>query len=382
MSVSAGFGVYLHWPFCEAICPYCDFNVYRSRGRDTGPLLDALCADLAAHRALTGPIVLDSLFLGGGTPSLLAASEVERLIETCRALWPVAEGIEITLEANPTNAEAQRFADFASAGVNRVSLGVQAFDDAALKRLGRWHDAAQAFRAVALAQAAFARVSLDLIAARPEQSLPAWEAELSAALALGVDHLSIYHLTIEEGTAFARAAARGSLIAPSPEAAADLYDATQALCAAAGMPAYEVSNHARGPEAQSRHNLIYWRSGQWAGVGPGAHGRLDLADGRTATIAARKPDAYVAQVAARGCGWQERERLDGAAVALEFWLMGVRLADGVLRAQAQARGVVWPAQTIADLAADGLAEAQPDAMRLTPRGRLLADGLAQRLAAG
>ena len=381
MTPEAGFGIYLHWPYCEAICPYCDFNVYRARGQDAEPLLAAICADLVAHRALTGPVALQSLFLGGGTPSLLPASAVERLIETCARLWPAAEDIEITLEANPTNAEAGRFAAFASAGVNRVSLGVQAFDDAALKRLGRWHTAAQALDAVRLAQAAFARVSLDLIAARPDQSLTAWEAELSTALALGVEHLSIYHLTIEDGTAFARAAARGALTPPSPDCAADLYEMTQALCADAGLPAYEVSNHARGPAAWSRHNLIYWRSGQWAGVGPGAHGRLDLPGGRLATSAARRPEAYVAQVRSAGLGWAEPEALDGDAVRQEFWLMGLRLVDGVARADAMARRAGWPAAAIADLCAQGLAVSGPDHLRLTDRGRLLADGIAQQLAA-
>jgi oxygen-independent coproporphyrinogen-3 oxidase len=371
---SAGFGVYVHWPYCARICPYCDFNVYRARDQDPEPLLAAIAADLAAHAARLDLGPADTLFLGGGTPSLLPGLMIARLITAVRATLGLKPGAEITLEANPEDAD--RFTDHARAGVNRFSLGVQALNDADLKALGRWHSADQARAAVAAAVATGQRVSLDLIYAREGQTQDGWAAELTQALALPVEHLSLYQLTIEPGTAFARRVARGALTPPGPDPQADLFALTRTLCAASGFDAYEVSNFARTPAARSAHNLVYWRSGAWVGVGPGAHGRLPLGDGRRwATQAVRTPEAYIAQVAAQGVGWDSAEPLDPAEAAAEAILMGLRLAEGM------PRGWIAPAQSavLADLTAQGLIWATADRIGLTADGVLLADAIAGQL---
>jgi oxygen-independent coproporphyrinogen-3 oxidase len=377
-----GFGVYVHWPYCAAICPYCDFNVYRARDRDPGPLLAAIEADIAGWRARTGPQTVTSVFLGGGTPSLLAPAEVGRILSAIDRAWGLPAGVEITLEANPEDADPVRFAGFVAAGVERLSLGVQALDDHALKRLGRWHSAGDARRAIDVAVAAAPRVSVDLIVARADQTLDDVARELSQVIAAGVGHLSLYHLTLEPGTAYARRAARGEALALDPDRAADVYDLTAAVTAAAGLPAYEISNHARTPADQSRHNLGYWRSGEWAGVGPGAHGRLGPAEGadRRATEAARTPEAYIAAVAAGGWGVVADEPLDRAARTAEVVLMGLRLVEGLDRRQAEVvRGAAFSPAVVAELVADGVLEAAPDRLRLTADGRRLADAVARRL---
>ncbi|MGZ8369743.1 MAG: radical SAM family heme chaperone HemW, partial [Caulobacteraceae bacterium] len=303
MSLAPTLAVYVHWPYCARICPYCDFNVVRDRGQaEQTALAKAIVADLKAHAERIGPRTLVSVFLGGGTPSLMQPEWAAEIVETARALWPTDGPVEVTLEANPTDAEAARFAAFADAGVQRLSLGVQALNDESLRFLGRNHGAAEAVRAAETAAAVFPRLSLDLIYALPGQTVADWTAELKAAVALGAEHISPYQLTIEAGTAFHRAVTRVAW-APSPEGlAADLYDATQTVLEAAGFTAYEVSNHARGEAARSRHNLAYWRGEDYAGVGPGAHGRLTLNGARTATEAERGVGAYIAAVTERGVG--------------------------------------------------------------------------------
>lgn len=327
-------GLYVHWPYCSRICPYCDFNVVRDRGRieEQARLVRAILADMTAQRALTGPRRLASVFLGGGTPSLMDPAAVAAVIDRAKALWAPTDGlggeIEVTLEANPTDAETDRFAALADAGVNRLSMGVQALDDASLRTLGRNHTAAEAIRAVGVARAAFPRLSVDLIYARPGQTEMDWADELNRALDLGFEHVSPYQLTIEGGTAFGRAAARGTLVTPDEEAAAGLYEATQAVLEAAGFDAYEVSNHARGAAARSAHNLHVWRGGDYVGVGPGAHGRLTLDGARTATAAHRGIADYAAGVEA-GTPWAERTPLSPVEADEERVLLGLRTVEGV-----------------------------------------------------
>ncbi|MEZ5920650.1 MAG: radical SAM family heme chaperone HemW, partial [Parvularculaceae bacterium] len=329
MSGGAGFGVYLHWPYCAAICPYCDFNVYKERDIDAARWRAALAADLRYWAARTKGRKLTSLYFGGGTPSLAPLTVIEGVIEECEKLWGFADDPEITLEANPTDAELSRFADFAKAGVNRLSLGVQSFNDAALSFLGRHHDGLTAERALDRAMRAFPRVTLDLIYALPEQGLAGWSAELKKAIASGAGHLSLYQLTIEEETAFARAVKRGAWRPADEELAADLFDATQDITASAGLPAYEISNHARQSEA-SRHNLLYWRQQDYAGVGPGAHGRVTL-DGKTHAVEThRRPDAYLECIETSGCGASLDDPLTDEERLIERLAMGLRLSEGFL----------------------------------------------------
>ncbi|MDX2235745.1 MAG: radical SAM family heme chaperone HemW [Hyphomonadaceae bacterium] len=374
-----GFGVYIHWPYCAKLCPYCDFNVYRARDLDRSPLRAAIVADIRGHAALYGRRPVDTIFLGGGTPSLMTGSDIAVLIEAVDAAYGLSPAAEITLEANPE--DAGRFAAHAAAGVNRFSVGVQALRDDALRALGRAHDAAAARRAVDAAAATGRRVSIDLIYAREGQGLADWTQELRAALALPAEHLSLYQLTIEAGTAFERAVARGRLSPPEDELAAALYEATQALCVAHGAPAYEISNHARGPAARARHNLLYWRGGDWIGVGPGAHGRLTHDGARLATRAHDRPEAYRAAVDAHGVGAAAVETLTRAAHAEEAVLMGLRVAEGLPRAAVEdLRGRPLDAGAVADFRAAGLLDDACDVVRLTPAGRLLADHIARRLA--
>ena len=321
--------LYVHWPYCARICPYCDFNVVRDRGwrEEQAVLVEAILCDLEAQAALIGERPLASIFFGGGTPSLMRAEDVARVIERARALFPGGE-IEITLEANPTDAEAAHFAALRQAGVKRLSLGVQSLDDAQLKFLGRNHSADEARRAIAVASAVFDRLSIDLIYALPGQTVAGWSAAMTEALDMGFEHVSPYQLTIAEGTAFARATERGSLVPPDEDTAADLYEATQAVLGAAGFEAYEVSNHARDVAARSAHNLHVWRGGDYVGIGPGAHGRLTLDGVRTTTVAHRRIAAYVEGVAA-GLPWSEQETLDPRAAAEERLLLGLRTVEGV-----------------------------------------------------
>lgn len=375
MTGAARFGVYVHWPYCARVCPYCDFNVYRARDRDPEPLLNAIVADIEGHAARLGRRPVDTLFLGGGTPSLLDAAHIERLVGAVERAFGFSDAPEITLEANPE--DHARFESQVRGGVNRLSLGVQAFDDPALKGLGRAHDAALARTAVEVAAQTGARVSLDLIYAREGQSPDDWARELRGALALPVEHVSLYQLTIEEGTAFARAVARQRLFPPDAERAATLYEITQEVCEAGGFPAYEISNHARDAAARSRHNEIYWTGGDCIGVGPGAHGRIPVDGARTATKAFDDPAAYADAVAENGVGWESADVLGPESIAAETILMGLRLTGGLDPSRLDGRWL--DAAAVESFVAQGLLRRSAERLMLTPAGRLFADHVAARL---
>jgi oxygen-independent coproporphyrinogen-3 oxidase len=324
-----GFGVYVHWPFCAAKCPYCDFNSHvRHQPVDQERFTAAFLKEMAAMRQLSGPKTVTSVFLGGGTPSLMNPSTVSAILDGIAREWHMPDGIEITMEANPSSVEAERFRGYRAAGVNRVSLGVQALNDRDLKFLGRLHDVEDALKAIKLARDIFPRMSFDLIYARPKQTVEEWERELREAISYAVDHLSLYQLTIEEGTPFFGLHKMGKLVVPDDDQSALLYEATQDITAAEGMPAYEVSNHAR-PGAESRHNLTYWRYGDYAGIGPGAHGRLTRGPIKLATATERKPEAWLELVERDGHGVLDQEQLGYDEQADELLLMGLRLTEGV-----------------------------------------------------
>ena len=323
------FGVYIHWPFCLSKCPYCDFNSHvRHSGIDEARFVRAFTAEVAAIAARVPGRTVSTIFIGGGTPSLMQPATVAAVLDAVARHWRIAPGAEVTLEANPTSVEATRFRGYRAAGVNRVSLGVQALDDGALAELGRLHSAREALDAVAVARGVFERYSFDLIYARPRQTPRDWASELRRALAEAGEHLSLYQLTIEQETPFAALHAAGKLKTPDEDVARALYDTTQEVCAAHGLPAYEVSNHARSG-GECRHNLIYWRAHEYAGVGPGAHGRVDIAGERHATATEKRPEAWLAQVEARGHGLTTDDLLTRQEIADEFLLMGLRLAEGI-----------------------------------------------------
>jgi putative oxygen-independent coproporphyrinogen III oxidase len=323
------FGVYIHWPFCLSKCPYCDFNSHvRHSGIDEARFVRAFTAEIAAIAARVPGRTVSTIFIGGGTPSLMQPATVAAVLDAVARHWRIAPGAEVTLEANPTSVEATRFRGYRAAGVNRVSLGVQALDDGALAELGRLHSAREALDAVAVARGVFERYSFDLIYARPRQTPRDWASELRRALAEAGEHLSLYQLTIEQETPFAALHAAGKLKTPDEDVARALYDTTQEVCAAHGLPAYEVSNHARSG-GECRHNLIYWRAHEYAGVGPGAHGRVDIAGERHATATEKRPEAWLAQVEARGHGLTTDDQLTRQEIADEFLLMGLRLAEGI-----------------------------------------------------
>jgi len=377
-----GVAVYIHWPYCARICPYCDFNVVRDRpGKDGGRseeqagLVAAILNDLEQQAAMVGPRRLASIFFGGGTPSLMPPEAVAAAVAGIRSRFPASGPVEITLEANPTDAEAAHFTALAEAGINRLSLGVQALDDAALGFLGRNHSAAEARRAIGLAGKAFERLSIDLIYARPGQSVADWTAELSTAVDLGFEHVSPYQLTIEPTTAFGRAFARGDWTPPDEDLSAALYETTQGVLEAAGFDAYEVSNHARGVAARSAHNLHVWRGGDYLGLGPGAHGRLTLDGARTATVAHRRIGDYVAGVA-DASPWAERETLDAEGSAEERILLGLRTVEGTEIAALEALGV---ADRVAGLVEDGFLTIRDGRVIATARGRPVLDGVLKAL---
>ena len=373
------FGIYEHWPYCGAICPYCDFNVYRARGADNAPLIAAIEADLAAHAARFGKRAAQSLFFGGGTPSLLSGAEIARLIDAASQAFVLAADCEITLEANPE--DSKLFEEQAAAGINRFSIGVQALDYVALKAIGRKHDAVSSLHAVDIAAATGARVSLDLIYAREGQSVEAWRGELTRALALPVEHLSLYQLTIEPRTAFARRVSRGQLTPPDDDAGAALYEATQEVCDAAECPAYEISNHARSEAARAQHNLVYWRSGDWLGVGPGAHGRMTHEGRRYALEAQRRPADYIDAVNQRGVGWISEQQLTNTEHADEMLIMGLRTDEGLDLARINAlRDKPIDPAAIAWLAEQGLIKVGNERLTLTRSGRVLANKIAAELA--
>lgn len=367
-------GVYVHWPYCARICPYCDFNVVRDRGRteEQEALARAIVADLYRQREETGPRRLVSIFFGGGTPSLMDPAFVAAIVDTATELWSAEPNLEVSLEANPTDAETARFSAFAAAGVNRLSLGVQSLDDEALKFLGRNHDARAARRAAETAARLLPRLSLDLIYARPGQAPDDWAAELEAALSLGPEHLSPYQLTIEAGTAFDKAVGRGSFTPPDPDLGAELFETTQSVLEAHGFDAYEVSNHARGKAARSRHNLVYWQGEDYVGVGPGAHGRLTVSGARIATTAPRKIADYIE---GRGFG---REILTPREAAEERLLLGMRIDQGVGFEEVTAIGLT--AERVRHLVEAGLLADDPQRLRATRAGRLVLDRLTAELA--
>ena len=370
------FGLYIHWPFCAAKCPYCDFNSHVRSSIDAERWDIALRQELRRVAEETPDHVLSTIFFGGGTPSLMPPSIVEHLITDAFDLWRRGNEVEVTLEANPTSVETDRLRDFRSAGVNRVSMGVQALNDPDLRRLGRMHSAADALVALEKARSTFDRVSIDLIYARQDQSATDWENELGQALSLGLDHLSLYQLTIEQGTDFGKRHAAGKLKGlPGEDLSIELWDITQDMTAAAGMPAYEVSNHAR-PGAESRHNQIYWSGGDWGGIGPGAHGRLTLNGTRWATETRLMPEAWLTSVLDHGNGETLREALSPEEVFEERVIMGLRLRDGVDLSQTEWR----PSQTsVAELRDMGLIEFNQDTLRVTAAGRPLLNSVISKL---
>ena len=324
-----GFGVYVHWPFCLSKCPYCDFNSHvRHAAIDEERFASAFAREIATTAERTPGRTVSSIFLGGGTPSLMKPQTVGAILEAIGKHWSVARDVEVTLEANPTSVEATRFHGYRAAGVNRVSLGVQSLDDAQLKALGRMHSAREALDAVAIARKAFDRYSFDLIYARPDQTIGAWQDELKLAIAEAAEHLSLYQLTIEADTPFASLHASGKLVIPDEDHARALYDATQELCSLHGLPAYEISNHAR-PGAECRHNLVYWRGDEYAGIGPGAHGRIDSDGVRRATATERRPEAWLMRVEQLGHGVITDDELTREERADEYLLMGLRLREGI-----------------------------------------------------
>jgi putative oxygen-independent coproporphyrinogen III oxidase len=377
------FGVYVHWPFCLSKCPYCDFNSHvRHAAIDEPRFLSAFQTEIAGTAARTPGRTVSTIFLGGGTPSLMQPQTVGTILDTIGKHWSIAPDVEVTLEANPTSVEATRFRGYRAAGVTRVSLGVQALDDASLKELGRMHTAREALDAVAIARKNFERYSFDLIYARPRQTPEQWEAELKRAIGEAAEHLSLYQLTIEEETPFHALHKAGKLITPDDDASRALYDLTQEICANAGLPAYEVSNHAR-PGAECRHNLVYWRAHEYAGVGPGAHARLDIDGRRHAIMTEKRPEAWLMRVESLGHGTVIDDLLTTEERADEFLLMGLRLAEGIEPSRYQAlAGRPLDPERISFLAAQGFVESNRDgSLRVTPAGMPVLDAVVADLAA-
>ncbi len=379
---SPGFGVYVHWPFCAAKCPYCDFNSHvRHQPVDQERFARAFATELATMRERTGPREVTSIFLGGGTPSLMKPETVGAVLDAVAKNWTVPAGVEVTLEANPSSVEAERFRGYRAAGVNRVSLGVQALNDPDLRFLGRLHNVAEALHAIGLAREIFPRLSFDLIYARPGQTPEAWEKELEQAIGHAVDHLSLYQLTIEQGTAFYALHKAKKFILPDDDHAAELYEITQEVTAAHGLPAYEISNHAR-PGAESRHNLTYWRYGEYVGVGPGAHGRFVENGQRVVTIAEKAPESWAGLVEAQGHGVVDGELLTRSEEADEFLLMGLRLAEGIdLARYERYSGRSLSTTRLATLQQEGLvASIGNSRLRATPAGMIVLDAVVADLA--
>jgi putative oxygen-independent coproporphyrinogen III oxidase len=383
MTLPTPFAIYVHWPFCLSKCPYCDFNSHvRQGGIDEARFVRAYEAEIASTAARVPGRTVSTIFFGGGTPSLMQPSSVQAILDAIAKHWSVAPAAEVTLEANPTSVEATRFRGFRSAGVNRVSLGVQALDDAALKELGRLHNAQEALDAVAVARTIFQRYSFDLIYARARQTRNEWGAELKRAIGEAAEHLSLYQLTIEPDTPFFGLHKAGKLAIPDEDLARDLYDLTQTICVGAGFPAYEVSNHAR-PGAECRHNLVYWRGHEYAGIGPGAHGRLNIDGRRYATETDKHPEAWLDCVETQGTGLIVDEKLSAGEVADEFLLMGLRLAEGIEPERfMQLAGRPLDPKRISFLREGGVVESTPDGrLRVTPSGFPLLDAVVADLAA-
>jgi putative oxygen-independent coproporphyrinogen III oxidase len=379
---TGGFGLYLHWPFCEAKCPYCDFNSFVAREIDEAGWLSAYLSEIRRYAGLLPHRVLNTVYFGGGTPSLMPPDLVAEIIAEIRKSWPTANDLEITLEANPSSVEAGRFTAFRDAGVARISMGVQALNDADLRRLGRVHSVAEAYKAFDIAQNTFDRVSFDLIYARQGQTPDAWRAELTEALSLAADHLSLYQLTIEPGTAFGDRYARGTLRdLPDEDAGGDMYEITQELCDAAGFPAYEVSNHAK-PGAESRHNLIYWRYGDYIGIGPGAHGRITLNGKRHATETWLQPQAWLDN-AIKGTGEKIREEVAPQDQANEMLMMGLRTVEGIdLTRYEKLSGSPISETKLAELQNLGMIQRHGTRIIATARGRAVLNAVLKDLMLG
>ncbi len=378
---NGGFGLYIHWPFCQSKCPYCDFNSHVAETIDQGRWARAYISEIRRYAAETKDRVLNTVFFGGGTPSLMKPETVNAILDEVRAGWTLANDLEVTLEANPGSVEAARFAGYADAGVNRVSMGFQALNDRDLKRLGRLHSVEEARQASDIARKSFDRVSFDLIYARQDQSLADWRAELSEALSMGVDHLSLYQLTIEQGTAFGDRYNAGRLRGlPEDDDAADMYLATQEICEKAGMPAYEVSNHAQSGQ-ESRHNLIYWRYGDYVGVGPGAHGRLTLGGNRYATDTLLTPGAWL-KAAEVGKADNGRTLLSGTDQAVEYLMMSLRLSEGInIERYQQLSGNLLPERAIDHLTDLGFVKVSGENLQATATGRPVLNGVLRELLA-
>ena len=380
---AAAFGVYIHWPFCLSKCPYCDFNSHvRHAAIDEARFARAFAAEIAATAARAPGRTVSTIFFGGGTPSLMQPATLAAVLDAVARHWRVAPDAEITLEANPTSVEAARFRGYRSAGVNRVSLGVQALDDRALAELGRLHSAREALDAVAIARNVFDRYSFDLIYARPQQTQQQWREELTRALAEAGEHLSLYQLTVEPDTPFATLHRAGKLTIPNDDTARALYDTTQEICAAHGLPAYEISNHAR-PGTECRHNLVYWRAHEYAGIGPGAHGRLDIDGSRHATATEKRPESWLERVERNGHGLVTDDVLTTSEMADEFLLMGLRLAEGIDPARYTAlTGRSLDESRIAALRDHGLVETTPEGrLRVSMPGFPVLDAVVADLAA-
>ena len=379
-SAKPGFGLYVHWPFCLSKCPYCDFNSHVREGVDSRAYGSALVRELTCIASrLDRRTPLDSIFFGGGTPSLMPGDSVRAVIDAARNLFGFSPSIEITLEANPTSAEAGRFREYREAGVNRVSLGVQALNDNDLRNLGRLHSVAEAMRAVEMARGEFDRVSFDLIYARPGQTLDAWKDELERALAVGCTHYSMYQLTYEEGTPFHAALKRGLMKELDPDLSSSMYEYTQERMEAAGMPAYEISNHAK-PGDESRHNLVYWRYGDYVGIGPGAHGRVELGGERLATETERMPERWLSRVAAEGHGMTGMEPVARDEQFSEALLMGLRLREGVDLSGLQSRfGKSLHADRVDALVRQGLLRIVGSRLSTTATGRLVLNAILKAL---
>ncbi|PUB17173.1 radical SAM family heme chaperone HemW [Yoonia sediminilitoris] len=374
-----GFGLYIHWPFCQAKCPYCDFNSHVVASIDQTAWADAYLSEIDRIGALTQDRVLRSVFFGGGTPSLMDPDVVDAVLTRVRATWPMANDIEITLEANPTSVEAGRFAGYRQAGVNRVSMGIQALNDPDLKALGRLHSTTEALKAFDIARTAFDRVSFDLIYARQRQSLAEWKSELTQALALAIDHLSLYQLTIEDGTAFGDRYAAGRLAdLPDDDLAADMFEMTQDICGSAGFAGYEISNHAPAG-SESIHNQIYWRYGDYAGIGPGAHGRLTLNGQRYATAAPLAPGQWLKQVRTTANGDGSCDILDLESQQTEFLLMGLRLTEGVSLARLGLHNNADLLRKINMLSDSGFVEVNEDLLKTTRKGRPVLNAVLREL---
>lgn len=378
----AGFGLYLHWPFCQSKCPYCDFNSHVSASVDQTRWLAAFQAEIDRIGALTEGRVLNTVFFGGGTPSLMEPALVHGILDRVRATWTLANDVEITLEANPGSVEAARFDGYAKAGVNRVSLGIQSLDPADLRRLGRMHSVDEAKIAIKIAQSVFDRVSFDLIYARQDQTLAAWRDEMHRALDFGTSHLSLYQLTIEDGTVFGQMHAKNLLRGlPEEDLSADMFELTQEVMSAAGLPAYEVSNHAR-PGDESRHNLIYWRMGDYAGIGPGAHGRLTLDSGRFATEAERMPTAWLDRTLAQTGSAERADRLSDTDRASEYLMFALRLREGAsLSRYAALAGAPLPEAALADVINLGFLAQDGDIVRTTETGVMMLNAVLRSLLA-